>query len=75
MVCIAGFAMPDHVPIYASAKTAARLLDMRPAEFSELVEAGHLPPPRRIGELERFDVAELRAVIMGDKIGGGEMKW
>jgi hypothetical protein len=34
-----------------------------------------LPPPRRIGNLERFDLAELQAVIRGDLIGGGEMKW
>lgn len=67
--------MPDPVPIYASASTAAKLLDMKPREFAQLVEAGHLPPPRRIGDLERFDVAELRSVIRGDLIGGGGMTW
>jgi hypothetical protein len=62
-------------PLFASERTAARLLDMKPDEFRGLVDRGHLPPPRRIGEVERFDVAELQAVIRGDKIGGGEMQW
>lgn len=64
---------PD--PLFASEKTAARLLDMKPDAFRELVDKGYLPPPRRIGNLERFDLAELQAVIRGDKISGGEMKW
>lgn len=62
-------------PLFASEKTAARLLDMKPDTFRELVDKGHLPPPRRIGDVERFDLAELQAVIRGDKIGGGEMQW
>lgn len=62
-------------PLFASERTAARLLDMPPAAFRDLVDKGHLPPPRRIGAVERFDVAELQAVIRGDKIGGGEMQW
>ena len=31
--------------LYASEQSAARLLDMRPAEFRALVDAGALPPP------------------------------
>ena len=62
-------------PLFASELTAARLLDMKPGDFRDLVNRGHLPPPRKIGNLERFDLAELQAVIRGDKIGGGEMTW
>lgn len=62
-------------PIFASELTAARLLDMTRADFRALVDRGHLPPPRRIGNLERFDLAELQAVIRGEKIGGGDMRW
>lgn len=61
--------------LFASERTAARLLDMKPGDFRALVDRGHLPPPRKIGNLERFDLAELQAVIRGDKIGGGEMTW
>lgn len=31
------------IPYHVSAKTAAALLDMKPAEFLAHVEAGHLP--------------------------------
>jgi hypothetical protein len=61
--------------LFASERTAARLVDMKPDEFRALVDRGLLPPPRRIGNVERFDLAELQAVIRGDLIGGGEMKW
>lgn len=62
-------------PILASADKAARLLDMTRGQFLELVAEGHLPRPRRIGQLERFDVEELRKVARGDMIGGGGMEW
>lgn len=63
-------------PMFASEATAARLLDMKPARFRELVEAGHLPPPFLVGGDRRFDVAELRRVIRGELIGGaGDMTW
>ena len=61
--------------LFASERTAARLVDMKPDEVRDLVDRGLLPPPRRIGNVERFDLAELQAVIRGDLIGGGEMKW
>lgn len=64
-----------HAPLFASELTAARLLDMKPAKFRELVEAGHLPPPHDIGGEKRFDVAELQKVVRGDLIGGGGMQW
>ena len=64
-------------PLFASERTAARLLDMKPVELRAMVAAGHLPGPRRIGDLERFDMAELSAVLRGEKIGtgGGVMEW
>ncbi|AWB48870.1 hypothetical protein HYN69_10485 [Gemmobacter aquarius] len=62
-------------PIFATEKRAAQLLDMAPADLRRLVAAGHLPGPRNIGGLERFDVAELAAVIRGEMIGGGAMQW
>lgn len=64
-------------PIFATAATAARMLDMKLSDFNELVEAGHLPRPCRIGTLERFDMEELAKIIRGDLIGGtgGEMEW
>lgn len=62
-------------PIFASEASAARLLDMKPAEFRGLVEAGHLPLPRDIGGFKRFDLDELRRVIRGDVLGGGVMQW
>jgi hypothetical protein len=62
-------------PIFATDTTAARLLDMKPAEFRAQVDAGNLPRPHMIGTIERFDVDELRRVIRGEMIGGGEMQW
>lgn len=53
-------------PIFAAEDTAARLCDMTAEEFRRLVEAGHLPPPRVIGKLRRYDVEELRRVIRGE---------
>lgn len=70
-------ARPGPDPIFATAATAARMLDMKLSDFSELVEAGHLPRPYRIGSFERFDMEELTKIIRGDFIGGrgGEMEW
>lgn len=62
-------------PLFASERTAARLVDMKLEAFRALVAEGHLPPPRRIGPVERYDVSELQAVIRGEKIGGGVMQW
>ncbi|MDO8983799.1 hypothetical protein [Cypionkella sp.] len=61
-------------PIFASEASAAKLLDMKPAELRAQVEAGNLPPPKQIGPFERFDVDELRRVIRGEAMGGA-MQW
>lgn len=55
-------------PIFASESSAARLLDMPPSQFRQLVAAGHLPPPVMIGQAKRFDVEELRRVIRGEAL-------
>ncbi|WP_282027092.1 hypothetical protein [Limimaricola cinnabarinus] len=54
-------------PILATEKTAAQLLDMKPAEFRRLVEQGALPKPRRF---DRWDVDELRSVASGKAAHG-----
>jgi hypothetical protein len=68
--------MSNPVPIFASERTAARLMDMKPAEFRALVEGGHLPRPREIGGLQRWDVAELRRIVNGEAAEGmGGVQW
>ena len=57
-------------PILASERTAAKLLDMKPAEFRELVKEGHLPKPRNIAGHERWDVDELRQIGRGEVATG-----
>ena len=51
--------------LWASDRTAARLLDLKLTEFRELVNAGALPPPTRIGALERWSVEDLDAILRG----------
>lgn len=68
--------MSKHAPIFASERTAAQLLDMKPAEFRALVDRGALPGPRRLGDLERWDVEELRRIITGEAAEGmGDVRW
>lgn len=61
--------MAAALPILATEKTAAQLLDMKPAEFRRLVEQGALPKARRF---ERWDVEELRSVISGRAAHGAD---
>ena len=60
--------MPSLAPIFASETNAARLLDLKPAEFRSLVDGGHLPRPKGLGGFERWDVEELRRIIRGDAV-------
>lgn len=63
-------------PIFASKRSAAKLLDMKLAEFCALVENGHLPKPRDIGGLKRWDTEELQRIIRGDAVeGAGDIQW
>lgn len=69
--------MTAFAPILASESTAAALLDMKPAEFRRLVEAGHLPGGREIVPgVRRWAVDDLRRVANGDAVDGmGDVKW
>ncbi len=67
--------MTRHTPIFATERTAAQLFDMTPAEFMSLVNLGHLPKPRDIGGVQRWDVAELTRIAKGEAIHGGSMSW
>ncbi|MBL3611025.1 hypothetical protein BV509_20480 [Rhodovulum sulfidophilum] len=69
--------MPRTVPIFASERNAARLLDMKQAEFRALVEAGHLPRGREIAPgLIRWPVEDLRRIASGEAAEGmGDVSW
>ena len=63
-------------PVLASERTAAQLLDMKPCEFRSLVDAGHLPKPRSIGGVHRWDMPELYRIIRGEAVDGmGDVQW
>ncbi|PTV94900.1 AlpA family transcriptional regulator [Rhodobacter aestuarii] len=53
--------------LYATDRTAAKLLDMKPAEFRDLVEVGALPAPLKIGTFERWSIEEINAIVQGTK--------
>ena len=47
---------------------AAKMLSMKPREFRDLVHAGALPGPRKIGPLERWDVEQIVSIVRGDAV-------
>lgn len=55
-------------PMFASERTAAKLLDMKPCEFRELVNAGALPKPVTIGPFQRWDTVAIQRIISGAAI-------
>ena len=68
--------MKSSAPLFANDRTAARLLDMKPKEFCELVEAGHLPKPFECGGISRWDVEQLVNIWRGEASDGmSEVKW
>lgn len=68
--------MTVKAPILASERSAAKLLDMKPAQFRLLVDEGVLPKPCKIGDFERWDVEQLRAIAIGDLANGaGLIEW
>lgn len=68
--------MATPAPLFACERSAAKLLDMKPAEFSALVKDGHLPKPRDIGGFKRWDVQDLQRIISGAAAEGmGDVKW
>jgi hypothetical protein len=64
-------------PILASEPTAAKLLDLKLAEFRSLVEAGVLPRGRELAPgLRRWAVDELRLIATGRASEGmDDIKW
>ena len=67
--------MTRYQPILAAEPTAAQLLDMKPAEFRALVEAGHLPKGREIAPgMVRWDTDDLRRIAKGQAIDRG-IEW
>ena len=59
-------------PIWSSETTAARLLDMKLAEFRSLVEAGHLPRPDEIAPgVQRWKTEVLDKIASGAAINEG----
>lgn len=67
--------MATLAPIFANETNAARLLDLKQAEFRALVEAGHLPRGREIAPgCIRWATDELRRIASGEAIDG-EIQW
>ena len=58
--------MRDARPLAVRDKTAAAMLDMRPAEFRRLVDRGALPPPVVIGGHHRWRVDQIEAILKAD---------
>lgn len=52
-------------PLAVTDREAASMFRLKPAQFAELVKAGALPPPKRIGKYERWDVEDLKAILDG----------
>ena len=62
--------------IFATERNAAKLLDLKAADFRNLVDQGHLPKPLDIAGYERWDVEELRQIGRGDFAAGmGGVDW
>jgi hypothetical protein len=62
--------MTRALPILATSKTAAKLLDMQERDFLSLVQAGALPQPRDISGHQRWDIEELRTIGRGETAFG-----
>lgn len=68
--------MKNRHPLFATERTAAALLDMKPSEFKKLVEKGNLPPPVTLAkDLERWDVEQLKAILSGSLAAGEYLEW
>jgi predicted DNA-binding transcriptional regulator AlpA len=57
--------------LFARDVTAAKMLDMKPAEFRRLVEEGALPRPV---SLDRWDVEELKSIMRGEAAKFGRLE-
>ncbi len=62
-------------PQFATDKSAAELLDMKPKQFRELVANRCLPPARQIGGLERWCMEDVYKAIKGEPWGFDGKDW
>ena len=63
-------------PIAVAEKTAAQMMDMAPVEVRRLVNSGSLPSPVRIaGDLQRWRVSDLEAVLTVDAMNEENFSW
>jgi len=64
------------VPLFATDRNAAKLMDMHTAMFLRLVNDGVLPKPTMIGGCERWDIEKLQMLVRGEAVDGvGEVSW
>jgi hypothetical protein len=61
-------------PLFAKEATAAKLLDMTPADFRRLVGQGALPRPCLIGDVERWATDDLRRIKTGQAMQDDEFE-
>ncbi len=57
--------MANHSLIFANERRAAKLLDMKLAEYRALVDMGILPPPIDLAGHKRWRVSDLEAIASG----------
>ncbi len=64
-------------PLFARETSAAQLLDLKPTQFREYVQAGPPPRGREIAPgLVRWPVDDLRRIANGDASDGmGDVQW
>lgn len=69
--------MAQVTPLFASETMAAKLLDLHPKEFRDLVDRGHLPKGRQIAPgVTRWSTEDLRRIASGEAAeGAGGVKW
>lgn len=59
--------MAAFAPFLVNEANAARLFDMKPAEFRALVESGHLPSGSEIAPgFKRWNCDQLKAIATGE---------
>ncbi len=64
------------MPLFAGANKAAKLLDLKPDEFRQLVSEGILPPPCHLGDFERWDMEQIKAIASGEAAdAAGSIEW
>lgn len=69
--------MAQVTPLFAGETMAAKLLDLKPKEFRELVNQGHLPRGCQIAPgVTRWSTEDLRRIANGDAAEGtGSVPW